>query len=137
MGLPERIAAANLPPDIAFAFMLGLEDLGGGRPLSPPLQRFLRQTLGPKVGDCASPAPFEELWSYAELFLTSAILLSVASGAYDLEKARRVGEMAARLGVSAAELSKMEDRVFAELKDHPAAADEPDDPNELTDVGRR
>ncbi len=135
MGLHADIVASGMAPELAFAFLLGLESMSGEDELSIPVRRFLDQSLGPIIGACSSPAPFEDLWPYAEIFLQAAIVLSVANGAYGLAQTRRVGEMAARLKVSAADLSRIEARVFDELRAGCGTSPpDEDDPSERTDV---
>ena len=72
-------------------------------------------------------APFEALWSCADLFLTACITLAVSDGPYSVEEARIISLFAHRLGYSVRRLSELEDRVFTTLNEQAHAADAEDD----------
>lgn len=52
----------------------------------------------------------ESLWNYSELILKSAITVSVMSGRYPIEQARRVSQLAQFYGVSSRKLRVLEEQ---------------------------
>ena len=115
--LSERIASAGLSPSVARAFAEGLREVaaakGGvnGDELAL-IGRLFEGLWGPDT----RLAPFESIWPHGELFLTACVYVAVADGHYDVEEARVVSAYAHRLGLSAHQLSELESRVFAELR---------------------
>lgn len=122
MRLNHRINAAGLSAPVArtFSEMLGqVASAKGG--LEGNEIALINKLLGKHFGPDTEGAPFEALWPHSELFLTCCIYVAVADGHYDVEEARIVSGFAHRLGLSAAQLSDLEARVFAELKQRGAS----------------
>lgn len=112
MRVIERIEAAGLAPAEAEAFRLGLEGVVAAS-RSPSVEHGLVSTLFARlVPEGTAPAPFEDLWPHAELFVTAAIWIAVADGVYGVEEARVVSDLAHGLGFSAGDLATLEARVF-------------------------
>ncbi len=122
MRLSDRIAEAGLRDDVAVAFVSGLREVAC---IDGPETDLEHQLIGRLVDilwtEGIAPAPFEALWSCAELFLTACVYVAVAEGKYGVEEARLISLFAHRLGYSARRLSALEDRVFAELSARGAA----------------
>ncbi|MDG1483911.1 MAG: hypothetical protein P8R54_30245 [Myxococcota bacterium] len=118
MHLSNRIAESRLSDAVARTFADGLKQVAAA---DGPENSVERQLISRLVDvswiSSSDPAPFEALWSCAELFLTACIYVAVADGEYAVEEARRISLFAHRLGYSARRLSELESRVFVELRE--------------------
>ena len=108
--LSQSLAAAGLRPAVVERMRVELLALLGDAP-HEPAQACVDRLLGPRGFTRPRLAPFEALWSSAELFLRAALYVVLADGGYTEEKARRVGLLAQRLGWSAHGLSQLEAEV--------------------------
>ncbi|MES2641680.1 MAG: hypothetical protein V4850_19465 [Myxococcota bacterium] len=118
MRLYERIEDAGMSPEVLAAFRRGLSEVAGASGLPDVEQALLAGLFDRLVPPDIDPAPFDELWSHADLFLTAALTVAVSDGRYGLEEARVIGFLASRLGYSAGDLAAIEGRVFSELRAH-------------------
>lgn len=112
MRVVERIEQSGMSPEVAEAFRRGLQDVLSVSHWASMEHELLSRAFDRLAPDGAEPAPFEELWPWAELFVTSAIWIAVADGSYGVEEARTIAGLAHRLGFSAAELADLERRIF-------------------------
>ena len=116
MHLSSRIAESGLSNAVAQTFADGLKQVARADGPENDVERQLIDRLVDVLWTSdADPAPFEALWSCAELFLTACVYVAVADGEYAVEEARRISLFAHRLGYSARRLSELESRVFQEL----------------------
>jgi len=123
MRLSHRIAEAGLSPAVARTFAGGLREIAEADGyLNDVESRFIRRVMDHGPDDTA-PAPFEALWSCAELFLTACIILAVSDGPYSVEEARLISLFAHRLGYSVRRLSELESRVFSALNERAQEAE--------------
>ena len=117
MHLSSRIAESGLSDAVAQTFADGLKQVAAADGPENAVERQLIARLVDVLWTSSSqPAPFEALWSCAELFLTACVYVAVADGEYAIEEARRISLFAHRLGYSARRLSALESRVFEELR---------------------
>ncbi len=122
MRLNHRINAAGLSAPVARTFSEMLTQVAGAKGgLEGNEIALINKLLGKHWTAEVEAAPFEALWPHGEIFLTCCIYVAVADGHYDVEEARIISGFAHRLGLSAAQLSVLEARVFAELKERGAA----------------
>jgi tellurite resistance protein len=122
MRLKSRINAAGLSASVARTFTEALTQVASAKGgLEGNETALINKLLGKHWSAEVEPAPFEALWPHGELFLTCCIYVAVADGHYDVEEARIVSGYAHRLGLSAAQLSELEARVFKELQERGAA----------------
>lgn len=131
MRLSHRIADAGLPPPVARTFAEGLREIAAADGFVNDVEeRIIARLIDDGIDRDTAPAPFEALWSCAELFLTACITISVVDGAYSVEEARQISLFAHRLGYSVRRLSELESKVFAELNEQAisAAAEAPTEP---------
>jgi tellurite resistance protein len=118
MHLSNRIAESGLSDAVARTFADGLKQVALADGPENDVERQLISRLVDVLWTSSSdPAPFEALWSCAELFLTACVYVAVADGEYAVEEARRISLFAHRLGYSARRLSELESRVFVELRE--------------------
>ncbi len=61
-------------------------------------------------------ADIESLWKHSELVLKTAITVSVLSGRYPIEQARRVSRLAQQFGFSAKRLRALEDQALRAIQ---------------------
>lgn len=114
MRLFQQILDANLSPPVARRFADGMRSIAQlSGPLTSQEQTFV-QNLVPNAGHTA--APFQDLWTVAEIFLKSCICIALVEGHYSIVKSRQVSIYAHRLGFSAKRLSTLETHVFLHLK---------------------
>ncbi|MBK7757640.1 hypothetical protein L6R46_18325 [Myxococcota bacterium] len=118
MRLREEILAAGMTPAVARRFAESLRDvaLSDGRMGSAELVAV--ESLIDSItaaDDDVAPAPIDALMPYRELFLRTCIYLCVVDGAYGVEEARAVSELAHRLGLSSHRLASVEEEVFQAL----------------------
>ena len=117
MHLSFRIAESGLSNAVAQTFADGLKQVARADGPENDVERQLIDRLVDVLWTSGTdPAPFEALWTYAELFLTACIYVAVADGEYSIEEARRISLFAHRLGYSARRLSELESQVFQELR---------------------
>ncbi len=117
MHLSSRIAESGLSDAVAQTFADGLKQVALADGPENDVERQLIARLVDVLWTSSSdPAPFEALWSCAELFLTVCVYVAVADGEYAVEEARRISLFAHRLGYSARRLSALESQVFEELR---------------------
>lgn len=117
LTLSERIVEAGLHARTARTFSEALQEVAGtDGPVSAVERDLIRQLVDSLWSPADTPAPFEALWSHAELFLTACVYVAVADGEYSVEEARMISLFAHRLGYSVRGLSALESRVFADLK---------------------
>ena len=117
MRLKSRINDAGLSAAVARTFSEALTLVASAKGgLEGNETALINKLLGKHWSPEVEPAPFEALWPHGELFLTCCIYVAVADGHYDVEEARIVSGYAHRLGLSAAQLSELEARVFKELQ---------------------
>lgn len=122
MGLKSRINAAGLSAPVARTFAESLTQVASAKGgLEGNETALINKLLGKHWSSDVDAAPFEALWPHGELFLTCCIYVAVADGHYDVEEARIVSGYAHRLGLSAAQLSELEARVFKELQERGAS----------------
>lgn len=117
MRLAERIEMAGMPPEVLATFREGLAEVVAAGAFSSMEHEVLRGIFARLIPEDVEPAPFEDLWPWAELFVTAAVYVAVSDGAYGVEEARIVGVLAQRLGFGAGDLARIESRVFEELWD--------------------
>lgn len=130
MRLSRRIADAGLSPAVSRTFAEGLREIAAADGYVNDVEARIIQRLIDDGSRDTPAAPFEALWSCAELFLTACITIAVVDGVYSVEEARLISLFAHRLGYSVRRLSELESRVFAELNDQAlaAAAEAPTEP---------
>ena len=122
MRLKSRINAAGLSAPVARTFAEALTQVASAKGgLEGNETALIQKLLGKHWSAEVEAAPFEALWPHGELFLTCCIYVAVADGHYDVEEARIVSGYAHRLGLSAAQLSELEARVFKELQERGAS----------------
>jgi len=118
MHLSNRIAESRLSDAVARTFADGLKQVAAADgPENNVERQLISRLVNVSWSSSSDPAPFEALWSCAELFLTACIYIAVADGEYAVEEARRISLFAHRLGYSARRLSELESRVFEELRE--------------------
>lgn len=118
MRLIDRIASAGLSPSVARTFSERLAEVASAKGgLDGNETALINKLLGRYWTAESEAAPFDAMWPHAELFLTACIYVAVADGHYDVEEARVVSGFAHRLGLSAAQLSDLEARVFKDLQE--------------------
>ncbi len=76
--------------------------------------QHLFMTLDNPGGD--DIADVESLWQHSELVLKTAITVSVLSGRYPIEQARRVSRLAQQFGLSAKKLRALEDQALRAIQ---------------------
>ncbi len=118
MKLSRRIAAADLDPAARRRFLELLRDTAkaDGRIVEEEfslIEKLLPGADAPGV----EPGALESLWPHAELVVAACLYVSVSDGEYCVDEARHISRLAHSLGMSAHQLSEVEQRVFAELKD--------------------
>ncbi|MFT4976002.1 MAG: hypothetical protein ACI8S6_001897 [Myxococcota bacterium] len=124
MRLSRRIADADLPDPVARTFAAGLREVAAADGFVNDVEeRLIGRLIDGGLDGEAAAAPFEALWSCAELFLTACITVAVSDGPYGVEEARLISLFAHRLGYSVRRLSELESRVFAELNERALAAE--------------
>ena len=117
MHLSFRIAESGLSNAVAQTFADGLKQVARADGPENDVERQLIDRLVDVLWTSGTdPAPFEALWTCAELFLTACVYVAVADGEYSIEEARRISLFAHRLGYSARRLSELESQVFQELR---------------------
>lgn len=116
MRVVQQIEQAGLPPGVAAAFRAGLAEVSAASGASPAERVLLEEVLTRLAPEGTAPAPFDELWPYADLFVLSAIWVAVSDGRYGVEEARVISALAHRLGLSAAALASLEQQVFAQIR---------------------
>ena len=113
--ISSQIKEAELSDAQVLAFCQALRELArAGRPTDTAVAQ-LEQRLREGVESDCLPAPVEALWKHRELFLRACITAAVCQGEYSIESARIVGGFARDLGISARQLSDLEDRVMGAL----------------------
>jgi tellurite resistance protein len=117
MHLSCRIAESGLSNAVAQTFADGLKQVARADGPETEVERQLIDRLVDVLWTSdTEPAPFEALWSCAELFLTACVYVAVADSVYAIEEARRISLFSHRLGYSARRLSELESQVFRELR---------------------
>lgn len=117
MRLTCRIADAGLAPSVSRTFANGLREVAAADGYVSDIEgKLISHLIDDFYGAELEAAPFEALWSCAELFLYACITVAVSDGPYDVEEARLISLFAHRLGYSVRRLSELETRVFQELK---------------------
>jgi tellurite resistance protein len=126
MRLSRRISDQGLSPAVARAFANGLHEVAAvdGYVNDVEQQLISRLIDGGLRDERQDAAPFEALWSCAELFLSACITVAVSDGAYGVEEARLISLYAHRLGYSVRRLSALESQMFADLNARAQAIDE-------------
>lgn len=115
MNLRAQFQAANLKMDVTRTIADSLRELAGvNGPVTELEMLFIANLVSEDVS--VLPAPFDELWPFGKLFLSSCICLAVLDGDYSIEKARKISEFAHKLGLSAYQLADLEKTVIGELK---------------------
>lgn len=117
MRLSRQISEQGLSPAVARAFANGLREVAAVDGFINDVEGKLIACLideGEHDAD-GDAAPFEALWSCAELFLSACITVAVSDGVYVVEEARIISLFAHRLGFSVRRLSALEERTFAQL----------------------
>ncbi|MDP2316032.1 MAG: hypothetical protein Q8P41_24255 [Pseudomonadota bacterium] len=112
----ERIEDAGMSVEVLAAFRRALGEVAGASGLPDVEQALLAGMFDRLVPPDADPAPFDELWPHAELFLTTALTIAVSDGRYGVEEARVIGSLASRLGYSVKDLTTIEAKVFEDLR---------------------
>lgn len=115
MRLIDRITHLDLPPSALAALRDALGAVAGAGFTSME-HTLLSELFDREIPEDTVPAGVDELWSHGELVIEAALTVAVSDGNYGVEEARVIGALASRLGISAAELSSIEDRVFTELQ---------------------
>ncbi|MCB9762339.1 MAG: hypothetical protein H6739_21260 [Alphaproteobacteria bacterium] len=117
MGLRDEIRAADMAPPVARRFAEALREVASadGHIASSELVA-LESVIDGITSTEVEPAPFEALWPVRDLLVRAAIYIAVVDGGYGVEEARKISDMAHRLGLSAHMLAEVEDSVFRELK---------------------
>lgn len=115
MRLIDRITHLDLQPSALAALRDALCAVAGAGFTSME-HTLLSELFDREIPEDTVPAGVDELWSHGELVIEAALTVAVADGNYGVEEARVIGSLASRLGISAAELSSIEDRVFVELQ---------------------
>ena len=117
MHLSSQIAESGLSNAVAQTFADGLKQVARADGPETEVERQLIDRLVDVLWTSdTEPAPFEALWTCADLFLTACVYVAVSDGQYAIEQARRISLFAHRLGYSARGLSELESRVFQELR---------------------
>ena len=80
MRLVERIEAAGMRPEVLAAFRRALDEVAGASGVPDIEQALLAGLFDRLVPADVEPAPFDELWPHAELFLTTALLAGLRMG---------------------------------------------------------
>ena len=62
------------------------------------------------------PASIQQLWSHADILLSTCVCLAVLNGRYPVEKARKVSMIAHRLGFSAKRLRSLETQALRVIR---------------------
>ena len=94
MHLSSRIAESGLSNAVAQTFADGLKQVARADGPENDVERQLIDRLVDVLWTSdADPAPFEALWSCAELFLTACVYVAVADGEYAVEEARRMKQV--------------------------------------------
>lgn len=119
MRVADRIEMSGMAPEVLAAFRDGIAEVVAAGGFSSMEHEVLRGLFSRMVDADVDPAPFEDLWPWGELFVETAVYVAVCDGSYGVDEARTVGTLARRLGFGAADLARIEDRVFGEL--HTAA----------------
>ena len=116
MRLTCRIADAGLAPAVSRTFANGLREVAAADGFVSTIEgKLISHLVNDFCGVELAAAPFEALWSCAELFLYACITVAVSDGPYEVEEARLISLFAHRLGYSVRRLSELESRVFQEL----------------------
>jgi hypothetical protein len=120
MRLIDRIVHLDLAPEAMAALRDGLGAVAGAGFTSME-HTLLSELFDREIPEDTVPASLDELWSHGDLVIETALTIAVSDGNYGVEEARVIGSLASRLGISAGELSAIEDRVFTELAARPPA----------------
>jgi hypothetical protein len=115
--LRNHIQAADLAPDVAHAFHRALRDLADvDGPATDDVLALIDRLVAVDWTTDAVPAPQEALWHIADLFLSACLYVAVSNGSYTVDQARHISRLANALGLSARQLSELEQRVMGELE---------------------
>jgi hypothetical protein len=117
MRIADRIEMSGMPTEVLATFREGLAEVVAAGGFSSMEHEVLRGLFARIIDGDVEPAPFEDLWPWAELFVSACVYVAVCDGAYGVEEARIVGVMARRLGFGAGDLARIEERVFEDLWD--------------------
>ena len=122
MKLRRRLAQLPLDPAARRCLYEQLLAVAAADGVVGDIEEHLIERLLPRAGAAAAASSLDPLWPHAELVLTACIYVAVSDGAYGVEEARHVSQLAHSLGMGAAQLSELEARVFAELATRGATA---------------
>lgn len=115
MRVADRLELSGMPAEVLATFREGIAEVVASGGFSSMEHEVLRSLFSRLVPEDVEPAPFEDLWPWAELFVEAAVYVAVCDGSYGVEEARTVGMLARRLGFGASDLARIEERVFADL----------------------
>ena len=91
MSLTGRIADAGLAPSVSRTFANGLREVAAADGYVTDIEgKLISHLIDDFYGAELEAAPFEALWSCAELFLCACITVAVSDGPYDVEEARLI-----------------------------------------------
>jgi len=118
--LTDRIREAGLTAPVARTFRreLGRVALVEG-PIDSVEGALIEQLVEQAWTAGVSPAPFEALWGFGEVFLEACLHVAVADGDYTVRQARHVSQLAHKLGYSARQLANLESDVLNSLACRP------------------
>lgn len=108
--LQSEVFDAKLSPEQNACFRKLLVDVATSNGHLGTMERKFIEHMFEDVEVSETLAGQESLWNYSELLLKSAITISVMSGRYPIEQARRVSQLAQFFGVSARKLRVLEEQ---------------------------